>query len=170
MDRPQKQQKTRSPPDILKRRNHTTAVGLDAAQLGRTAFERAGFTDPTLVLRWSEIVGPDLARFTQPLRLTGGSSGGVLTLKADPAASVFLQHESRALCSRINAFLGMSAVQRLRFVPGNAMPKLRTPQEATTRDLAPEDPARRFAGREKLRAALLALANARVRNSPSPKD
>ena len=36
------------------------------------AFARAGFTDPTLVLRWSEIAGPEVARLAQPLKFAEG--------------------------------------------------------------------------------------------------
>ena len=63
-------------------------------------------------------MGPDIARFAEPLKLSEGPSGGTLTLRAEPAAAVFMQHQTRALCERINAFLGRPAVARLRFVDG----------------------------------------------------
>ena len=170
MIRQRKQPETGAEPNAQARRNRAVAVGLDVARLGSAGFERAGFADPTLVLRWNEIVGPEIARFAQPLRMTEGPSGGVLTLKADPAASVFLQHESRALCSRINSYLGSPAVQRLRFVAGNMTPRLLKSHGAAKSDSAPDDPACRFAGQERLRRALLALARARTRNGPSAKD
>jgi hypothetical protein len=121
-------------------------------------------------LRWNEIVGLEIARFAQPLRMTEGPSGGVLTLRADPAASVFLQHESRALCSRINSYLGRPAVQRLRFVAGNMKPRLPKSQRPAKGDSAPDDPVWQFGGQERLRRALVALAGARTRNGGSPKD
>jgi len=132
--------------------------------LGAAAFQRAGFRDPALVLHWAEIVGPEVARFAQPMKLSDGPSGGVLTLKAEPAAAVFLQHETRSLCERINAYLGRAAVVRLRFVNGpieaRPMPKLPP-------GLSPEppgsDPARGFSGPDRLKAALLHLARARLR-------
>ncbi len=170
MIRQRKQPETGAEPDAQARRNRAAAVGLDVAQLGSTGFERAGFSDPTLVLRWNEIVGPEIARFAQPLRMTESPSGGVLTLKADPAASVFLQHESRALCSRINSYLGRPAVQRLRFVAGNMKPRLPKSQRPAKGDSAPDDPVWQFGGQERLRRALLALASARTRNGPSAND
>jgi hypothetical protein len=148
------------------RHNRTETVGRDATTLAAKAFARAGFADPTLVLRWADIVGPDVARITRPLRLNEGPSGGVLTLKAEPAAATFLQHETRGLCARINAYLGRSAVQRLRFVQGSLVgvpaPKAgpRTSPEA-----GPDDPSRCFQGPERLRTALLELA--RTRRKPS---
>src|SRR5271165_2711092 len=91
--------------DEIKRRNWVEPVGR-ATSLAATAFARAGFRDPSLVLRWAEVVGPEIAQFTMPIKLSDGPAGGVLTLKAEPAASTFLQHETRRLCERINAFLG----------------------------------------------------------------
>ncbi len=149
------------------RLNRPEPVGRNAGILGNAAFLRAGFRDPTLVLHWEEIVGTDVARIAQPLRMVEGVAGGVLTLKADPAAALFLQHESRSLCERINAYLGRSAVHRVRFVqcvlangPAIREPKLALP------DTTSDDPARRFSGPEPLGKALLELARARRR----PRD
>jgi hypothetical protein len=143
------------------RRNRTEAISRSSA-IGSAAFARAGFADPTLILRWPDIAGPDIARFAEPLKLSEGPSGGVLTLRAEPAASVFLQHQTRALCDRINAFLGRPAVAKLRFVNG----AVTAPPESPRRPKLPDqpqqgDPATHFAGSEDLKAALLNLARAR---------
>jgi hypothetical protein len=144
------------------RRGRAAAIGNDAQGLARAGFERAGFLESGLVLRWKEIVGAEVARIARPLRFAEGPSGGVLTLRADPAAAVFLQHESRTLCGRINGFLGHNAVQRLRFVPGELAPDAKA---ARRRQPAPEaasdDPARQFSGSESLKESLLNLARAR---------
>jgi hypothetical protein len=103
------------------------------------------------------------------LKLTEGPSGGALTLKAEPAASVFLQHETRTLCERINAYLGRSAVHRLRFVYGALQTGEpgRSPPPATLQETPAQDAARRFQGPESLKAALLALARTRANRRPS---
>ena len=153
----------KQPPEgPLPRRNRAEAVGRDASFVGSAAFIRAGFRDPTLLLHWEVIVGAEVARFARPVRLSEGPSGGVLTLKADPAAAIFLQHESRSLCQRINAYLGRTAIHSLRFVPGAlaSVPVRRTPK-AELPEAAPDDPARRFRGPEPLEAALFRLARAR---------
>lgn len=142
------------------RRNRPEAIG---AEFAAEAFRRAGFTNPTLVLRWTEIVGPDISRMTRPLKLTESPQGGVLTLMAEPAASVFLQHETRTLCDRINAFLGRPAVSRLRFVKGAITS---SPRNASARHRSTPkqgDPALSFVGPDRLKAALVALARARRR-------
>jgi hypothetical protein len=153
------------------RRNRTETVGLDASTVAAKAFARAGFADPTLVLRWPEIVGPEVARIARPVRLREGPSGGVLTLKAEPAAATFLLHETRTLCTRINTYLGRSAVQRLRFVQGSlagAHVPIATP--LTMPEAGQDDPCRHFQGSERLKAALLELARTRRRPSVDQAD
>jgi hypothetical protein len=149
------------------RRNRVGVVGSDVRLLAEQAFLRAGFTDNSLVLRWSEIVGSEVADLARPLKLSEGPSGGVLTLKAEPAASVFLQHENRSLCDRINAYLGRPAVNRLRFVYGSLQGgKPETHQPPVSGKEAPaHDAARRFEGPEALKAALMALAHVRANQS-----
>ncbi len=152
---------------IAERRNRAAVVGNDVRWVAERAFVRAGFGDSTLVLRWSEIVGADVASLARPLKLTEGTSGGVLTLKAEPAASVFLQHETRTLCERINAYLGRPAVHRLRFVYGTlqaAKPEP-SPPPAFAKEAPAQDASRRFEGPASLKDALLALARARANRS-----
>lgn len=143
------------------RRARAATIAMDVAKLGSRAFAHAGFADPTLVLRWREIAGPEVARIARPLRINQSPSGTVLTLRADPAAALFLQHESRALCARINACLGYGVVQRLRFVPGEIAPELPARPQNHPQDFAADDPARKFAGHDGLKSALVALARAR---------
>lgn len=146
------------------RRNRAEPVARNAAALGQNVFARAGFRDPALVLHWAEIAGPEVARIAHPLRLSGSASGGVLTLKSEPGASLFLQHESRALCERINTYLGRNAVARLRFVQG-ALTRREAPPRPSRHPMAEapaDDPARRFQGPDPVRAALIKLARRRA--------
>jgi hypothetical protein len=163
MAQDQKSQHPEPPP----RRNRAEAVSRGAAAVSTDLFARAGFRNPTLVLRWAEIAGAEVARIAQPIRLSDGPSGGVLTLKAEPGASLFLQHESRELCARINAYLGHAAVAKLKFVQGPlaARPKPRS-RLRTSGEAAADDPARAYRGPEPVREALLKLA--RRRTDPDP--
>ena len=147
------------------RRGRAGTMARDAPALAAAAFARKGFSDPSLVLRWEEIVGPEVARLARPLKLSEGPSGGVLTLKAEPGASLFLSHETRSLCARINAYLGRPAVARLRFVQGPlaSRPVRRTVPRPPA--AVPErDPALAFRGAEGLRDALASLARWRGRD------
>jgi hypothetical protein len=147
------------------RRGRATPLGVEAGLSGQAAFVRAGFADPTLVLRWEEIAGAETAALAQPVRLGEGPSGGVLTLRAEPGAALFLQHDSRALCERINAYLGRPAVARLRFIQG-PVPRRSKPQmkHVVAPPVPPSDPARKYQGPEGLRDALLRLARSRRTN------
>jgi len=152
--------KTNDPPPP--RRNRTEPIGREANAAAMAAFTRAGFRDPTLILRWDEIAGAEVARLARPIKLSDGPSGGTLTLKAEPGASLFLQHETRPLCERINAYLGRPAVSRLRFVQGPlAARPIHRPRPKLTAAPPPDDPALTFKGSESLQNALIRLARAR---------
>ena len=100
------------------RRGRAGPAGEDALSHAAAALQRAGFPDATLVLRWREIAGADIARVAEPLRLTDGPEGGVLTLKCDPGAAVFLQHQTRDLMERLARYLGPGRIARVRLISG----------------------------------------------------
>ena len=153
-----------NPEEKIKRRNWVGAIGSDARSFSHTAFARAGFPDPSLVLRWEEIAGPETARLAVPVKFREGPFGGTLTLKAEPGAALFLQHETRELTERINAYLGRPLVAKLRFVQGPVMTRPRPAPRPTRPDAVPaDDPANRYNGPESVRSARLALARARQR-------
>jgi len=144
------------------RRNRALAVGGDAGSVAGAAFLRAGFNDPTLILRWQEIAGPKVARLARPLKFSEGPSGGTLTLRAAPGAALFLAHEKRALCERINAYLGRPAVAQLKFSQGAFLPPPPAPpRQKPAGPLPPADPSRRYQGPDGLAKALQALARRR---------
>lgn len=148
------------------RRNWAAPIAQDSRSAAQVAFVRAGFADPTIILRWDEIAGAETARLARPVRFTEGPNGGVLTLKTEPGAALFLHHETRALTERINAYLGRPAIARLRFVQGPiAKRQAPTPRRAAFAAVPPSDPANAFKGPESVYMALQKLAQARLRKS-----
>lgn len=148
--------------DNNERRGRAGPVARDAGPAAKAALARAGFSDPALLLHWPEIAGAHVAQVAAPLRLRESTQGGVLTLKTEPAAALFLEHESRALCERINAFLGRPAVQRLRFVQTPIARRTRpVPPRPKPHAIRDDDPALAFRGPDELRKALLGLARVR---------
>jgi hypothetical protein len=147
------------------RRNWAASIGRDAAGASAAAFVRAGFTDPALVLHWPDIAGAEVARIARPVRYC--ARDGVLTLLAEPAAALFLGHESRALASRINAYLGRPAICRIKFSQGRlTLPPAPPVPPRPAKSLKSSDPANAYKGPEAVKAALQSLARWR-RAGPS---
>ena len=144
-------------PGEVARRGRATPVGGDASEAAHAAFARAGFTDPTLVLRWSEIAGPEISRIARPLRFEEKS--GILTILAEPGAALFLAHDSRQLAERINAYLGRPAVTKVKFVQGAVSQPVPPPKPARPGP-APkgDDPVYKYSGPDALKTALKSLA------------
>jgi hypothetical protein len=118
MSQSAKKASTQVAPKAVRRRGWAKPLVSDTSKLTDTALQRAGFPDPSLVFRWQEIAGAETAKLAHPIRCRRGPEGMVLTLRCEPGASVFLQHETRTLIDRLNAFLGNDAVSRIRIVPG----------------------------------------------------
>ncbi|HAK99229.1 MAG: hypothetical protein CBE09_05065 [Rhizobiales bacterium TMED249] len=103
---------------------------------GRT-MNRRGFSDSRMLENWSAIVGPQLAAMSQPVRLsrrksgrdggdtsghaggnTGGNTGGVLTVKAEGAIALEIQHLAPQIIDRLNSYYGHAAIARLNIIQG----------------------------------------------------
>ena len=154
---PRPKQSGKAPDEPPARRGRADAITGDATLAASAAFIRAGFRDPTLVLRWKEIAGAEIARIARPLKFQ--EAGGVLTLLAEPGAALFLGHDARALAARINAYLGRTAVSRVKFVQGSlTVPP--APSRPPKPGPGPEngDPVRGYHGPENLKKALESLA------------
>lgn len=125
-----------------------------------------------LSARWKEVVGPDIARRTEPVKLVRGRNGGPSSLEirvAGPSAAI-VQHQAHEILARVNLFLGADAVQKLRIVQG---PLTRQePAAAPRRRSAPLDAAAEAelakalaaAPDGKLKQALMALGRGVLRS------
>ena len=143
------------------RRNWAASISRDAGATGAAAFARAGFSDPALVLHWPDIAGPEVARIARPVRFS--PKDGILTLLAEPAAALFLGHESRALMARINAYLGRPAVLKIKFIQGRLSMKGGAPAPPRPAEiLNSSDPANTYRGPDSVKAALQSLARWRA--------
>jgi hypothetical protein len=134
-------------------------------------FTRQGFASAELVTRWTEIVGPEIAAHSEPMKIqwmrgeSAGRSPGTLVLRVEGPAAVEIQHLANVVCERVNRFLGWRAIERLalRQAPlrrAARIPKPAADPEATTRIAAslPE------IADEELRQALARLGAAVKRN------
>ena len=77
-----------------------------------------------LVQSWEEIAGPRLAAKSRPQKIQWPRRTGdddpfepaVLVVACEGLAALHLQHETTEVISRVNAFLGYSAIGRIRIV------------------------------------------------------
>ncbi|MBR0647744.1 DUF721 domain-containing protein [Plastoroseomonas hellenica] len=129
-------------------------LGAILPRLTRPAFKRRSPAGAQLMADWPAVIGPALAAVSVPKRL----SAGTLTLACSGPIAMELTHLAPELIARINAHLGGTPVQRLRFVQ-------EAPRQATIPPPRPEPqlPARVAASltevrSEPLRAALEKLA------------
>jgi hypothetical protein len=95
-------------------------AGRALAKTLRELDDRFGQGSGALMARWREIVGADVARRTEPVKLVRGRNGGPSSLEirvAGPSAAL-IQHQAHEILARVNLFLGADAVQKLRIVQG----------------------------------------------------
>jgi hypothetical protein len=96
-----------------------------------------------LVARWREIVGAEIAKRTEPVKLVKGRNGAPSSLEirvAGPAAAI-IQHQAHDILARVNLFLGAEAVQKLRIVQGPLRPAKDGAVTAPRKRAAPLDAA-----------------------------
>src|SRR3954451_22121960 len=143
--------------------------------LGKTLKEfdaKFGQGSGALIARWPEVVGAEIAKRTEPVKLTKGRNGGPSSLEirvAGPAAAI-IQHQAHEILARVNLFLGAEAVQKLRIVQGPLQKNHEAPAKPRRR-LPPLDAAAEAglaadlakAPDGKLKTALLALGRGVLR-------
>jgi hypothetical protein len=101
--------------------------------LVREALRRRGFSNIDIVLRWREIVGPELAEHTWPLRIEWprrqeavlrpdgtaepGGQRTRLVVGAAPARALDVEYARRDIVDRVNRYLGYRATTELAAAP-----------------------------------------------------
>ena len=94
-------------------------------KLMKPAFEKYGFPAAALLTDWAQIIGPELALFTEPEQLKwpkGGAHsqqknrGATLILRVDGPAALEVQHSTPQIIERINGYFGYQAVAHLRIL------------------------------------------------------
>lgn len=119
------------------RRSRLSALASDVPALTRLALGKRGFAEADLVSQWAAIVGDDIARLALPVKLrlprppAGGAktpqsdagiapnvSGGTLTLRASPAASLEVQHLGPRILERVAAYFGYPLIREIRLEIG----------------------------------------------------
>jgi hypothetical protein len=129
-------------------RNAVAISDLATAILDPVLRRRAGISIG-LVQSWDDIVGPRLARGSRPekiqwpRRLSDDDpfEPAVLVIACEGLAALHIQHETGEIISRVNAFLGFSAIGRIRIVQ-KPVTRPKAPERPVLRPLAAEEKAR----------------------------
>jgi len=98
----------------------------------QSAFKRQGFAAVDIISHWEDIVGPELAGRTEPLKLVWPRredpfSTGTLTVRVEGAYALELQHLAPVVIERVNRYFGWACVGRLAIRQGPVTRKARRP-------------------------------------------
>lgn len=100
-------------PPKRRMRGFEPAATLVAPELRRTA-EARGFAVARLLTDWPEIVGPETAAHTRPVKVTHGKGfGATLTVLTDGPHAPLVQMQLPRLRDRVNAVYGFNAIARI---------------------------------------------------------
>lgn len=84
------------------------------------AFAKQGFASRELVTRWAEIVGPEVAAHSEPLKIQWvrpvegqPADPATLVLRVEGPMALEIQHTSDVILERVNRFFGWNAVGRI---------------------------------------------------------
>jgi hypothetical protein len=84
------------------------------------AFAKQGFAARELVTRWAEIAGPEIAAYSEPMKMQWPrpvegqpQEPATLVLRVEGPMALEIQHSSDVILQRVNRFFGWSAVGRL---------------------------------------------------------
>ncbi len=152
-------------------------AGRSLSKLIRELDERFGQGPGALQARWREIVGEQIARRTEPVKLVKGraDAGAALEIRVAGPSAALVQHQAPEILARVNLFLGAGSVERLRIVQGPLRPQTGpSPASTPRRRAAPLDAAQEAelarsladAPDGPLKAALMALGRGVMRRSP----
>ncbi|HAU28863.1 MAG TPA: DUF721 domain-containing protein [Rhodospirillaceae bacterium] len=143
-------------------------IGLEAGKMARKILGSHGAGLADLISDWENVVGPELAEHTLPLKLSfppQKRDGGTLDIRTPSAFAAQLQHMTPQVISRINTHFGYAAVSRIRITQGNPSREHLKKQEPPKKPLTSgqkEDIANRISEipDENLRKTLQALGEA----------
>ncbi|WP_370576473.1 DUF721 domain-containing protein [Paracoccus sp. MC1854] len=110
---PRKRTASSDAPPKRRMRGFEPAASLVAPEVRKTA-EKRGFAVARLLTDWPEIVGPETAAHTRPVKVSHGKGfGATLTLLTDGAHAPLVQMQLPRLRERVNAVYGFNAIARI---------------------------------------------------------
>ena len=84
------------------------------------AFKAQGFASTEIISRWADIVGPEIAAHSEPLKISWPRPVGdeapepaTLVLRVEGPAALEIQHLAAVILERVNRFFGWQAIGRI---------------------------------------------------------
>ncbi|MFN3656455.1 MAG: DUF721 domain-containing protein [Pseudolabrys sp.] len=85
------------------------------------AFRQQGFANTEILARWGDIVGPEVAAHSEPLKINwprptredAPPEPATLVLRVEGPAALEIQHLSALILERVNRFFGWQAIGRI---------------------------------------------------------
>jgi hypothetical protein len=84
------------------------------------AFKAQGFANTEILARWADIVGPEIAAHSEPIKINWPRPVGdetpapaTLVLRVEGPAALEIQHLSAPILERVNRFFGWQAIGRI---------------------------------------------------------
>jgi hypothetical protein len=116
-------------------RNAAALADLVGKTIG-DALSRQGFASVEIVTRWQDIVGEDLARRSEPMKLTwprrdDPDSVGVLQIRVEGAYALEVQHLQPVIVERVNRYFGWRCIGRITIRQGPVSPRRKRPARPT---------------------------------------
>lgn len=112
-------------------------------RLTKSMLGRQGFAHGTIITKWPDIAGKEMARHTLPEKIVfsrDGVTGGILHLRCDSGAyATEVQHLELQILERINTFFGYKAVVQLRLVQAPLPKTKRDKPVKAPRSLSPAE-------------------------------
>lgn len=113
------------------------------------ALGKHGFAHAALITDWNDVVGTELARVSQPERLSfrrGERRNGILHVRVLGAVATEMQHLAPIVIERVNRYFGFRAVSNLRLRHAATITPMRATSRPSRNATRPrEEAARRFA-------------------------
>jgi hypothetical protein len=117
---------------ITRRSRFATPLADVVGKCVADAFAKQGFAAIEIVTHWEDVVGADLARRCEPIRLAfprrdDPSSVGTLVIRAESAYAIEVQHLASVIIERVNRYFGWRCVGRISIRQGPVAPKKHAP-------------------------------------------
>jgi hypothetical protein len=85
------------------------------------AFKQQGFANTEILSRWADIVGPEVAAHSEPMKINWPrpvsedtpAEPATLVLRVEGPAALEIQHQSAVILERVNRFFGWQAIGRI---------------------------------------------------------